>query len=96
MPDNIPDDLPDDTDSGFASYVEVPPGQLQADTFRALLEEFASRDGTDYGETETPLDRKVAGLRSRLDRGEIQILYDTDSEQWDIVDRESAHRLLQD
>ena len=80
----------------MANFIAVPVAQLADTTLNALLEEFASRDGTDYGETETPLDRKVAGLRSRLDSGEIQILYDTDSEQWDIVDRESAHRLLQD
>mgnify|MGYP001546945183 FL=1 len=80
----------------MANFIAVPMAQLADTTLNALLEEFASRGGTDYGETETPLDRKVASLRSRLEGGEIQILYDTDSEQWDIVDRESAHRLLQD
>jgi uncharacterized protein YheU (UPF0270 family) len=79
-----------------ANFIAVPASGLASETLNALLEEFASRDGTDYGETETPLDQKVTSLRAQLNCGELQILYDTDSEQWDLVDRESAHRLLQD
>ena len=37
---------------------------------------------------------KVAALRAKLERGDAQLLYDADSEQWDIVDREAAREIL--
>ncbi len=46
----------------MTQFVEVPPQRLQADILQALLEEFASRDGTDYGERELSLEQKVGSL----------------------------------
>lgn len=78
----------------MAQFVAVPLARLQADVLQALLEDFASRDGTDYGEQERTLDDKVARLGSQLKAGELQILYDVDSEQWDLVHRVQAEQLL--
>lgn len=54
----------------------IPYQQIAADTLTALLEEFASRDGTDYGEVEVGLAEKVAELRRQLTRGEVVIVFD--------------------
>lgn len=78
----------------MADFVEVPPGQLRGETLRALLEEFASRDGTDYGARELSLEEKVAGLHRDLQSGALKLVYDSDSEHWDLVDREHAGALL--
>ena len=78
----------------MAQFVEVPLDRLQADTLQALLEEFASRDGTDYGERELTLEEKIARLHRQLVTGDLQILYDVDSEQWDLVARAQAELLL--
>lgn len=78
----------------MADFVMVPPQRLQADVLQALLEEFASRDGTDYGERETSLAQKVEQLRSQLLSGDLQLLYDADSEQWDLLPRAQAEVLL--
>ena len=80
----------------MANFVAVPIDRLDVDTLVSLLEEFASRDGTDYGEREVALEQKVAELRSQLAAGDIRLLYDLDSEQWDLVDRLSASELLHD
>jgi uncharacterized protein YheU (UPF0270 family) len=77
-----------------ANFIAVPPDRLDETTLLALLEEYASRDGTDYGEREIPLTQKVNALRSQLARGDIRLLYDADSEQWDFVDRARADHLL--
>jgi uncharacterized protein YheU (UPF0270 family) len=79
-----------------ANFVAVPIDRLAVDTLVSLLEEFASRDGTDYGEREVALERKVADLRTQLASGDIRLLYDVDSEQWDLVDRLAASELLHD
>ncbi|MBN7798860.1 YheU family protein [Parahaliea mediterranea] len=74
--------------------MDIPPQRVPADTLCALLEEFASRDGTDYGSRELSLEEKVAQLRGGLDSGAMKLLYDSDSEHWDLVDRDRAAALF--
>lgn len=78
----------------MAQFVEVPVQRLQEEVLQALLEEYASRDGTDYGEQEVTLQRKVETLRAQLHNGDLRILYDADSEQWDLLSRAEAELLL--
>jgi len=78
----------------MADFVSVPHDRIDASTLTRLLEEFCSRDGTDYGHQETALDTRVAQLRARLRRGEAKLLFDADSESWDIVAAEQAQTLL--
>ena len=80
----------------MAQFVEVPPKALQADILHALLEEFASRDGTDHGERELTLAQKVGDLEGQLLRGDLLLLYDTESENWDLLPKEQARALLDD
>jgi uncharacterized protein YheU (UPF0270 family) len=79
----------------MARITEVPSGRLDPDVLRLLLEDYASRDGTDYGEVEQTLDQKVESLRRQLNSGELSILFDTDCELWDLVPRDTALRLLE-
>jgi uncharacterized protein YheU (UPF0270 family) len=78
----------------MAQFIEVPISQLAEQTLLALLEEFASRDGTDYGFKELTLDEKVGRLRGQLEASRIMLVYDSDSEQWDLVERDSAQIML--
>jgi uncharacterized protein YheU (UPF0270 family) len=78
----------------MASLLEIPPSRLTPEVLDALLEEFASRDGTDYGEREHSLAEKAAQLRSQLMSAELALLYDGDSEEWDLVSRDQAASLL--
>jgi uncharacterized protein YheU (UPF0270 family) len=78
----------------MAEFVLVPAQRLAAKVLQALLEEYASRDGTDYGERECTLDEKVSQLLRQVRSDELQILYDVDSEQWDLLPRTQAEQLL--
>ncbi|MBT7717776.1 MAG: YheU family protein [Halieaceae bacterium] len=80
----------------MSSYVQVPLNRLSGDVLQALLEEFASRDGTDYGAVELTLEQKAGNLRRQLEREEVAILFDTESEQWDLVAADQLQALLQD
>lgn len=68
--------------------MEIPYQQLSADALRALIEEFVSRDGTDYGEQEVPLERKVKQVEDLLRNGSVAIVFDSHTESCDIVARE--------
>jgi uncharacterized protein YheU (UPF0270 family) len=65
--------------------VIVPYTELAGDTLRAVIEAFVLREGTDYGAREFDLEEKVAHVRSQLERGIAQIVYDPESESIDIV-----------
>ena len=69
----------------MAKLVQVPIERLSAEAYTALLEEYASREGTDYGEREVPLADKVGQLKRQLSRGDISLVYDADSNQWDLL-----------
>ena len=68
--------------------VEVPHTALDAEVLQALLEEFVSRDGTDYGEQERSLASKVADVRRALERGEARIVFDPETNSANVVVRE--------
>jgi uncharacterized protein YheU (UPF0270 family) len=70
--------------------VEVPHAQLSPAVLRRLLEEFVTRDGTDYGSVERTLEEKVARLVRQLEAGEAAIVVDLESETIDIIPRPSA------
>ena len=53
----------------------IPHTDIAADTLHALIEEFVTRDGTDYGEHEVSTAKKVQQVMSQLERQEIFIVY---------------------
>jgi uncharacterized protein len=59
-----------------AAAIEVPYTSLQPSTLRAVIEEFVTRDTTDYGERERTLEQKVADVMRQLKRGEVKVVYD--------------------
>jgi hypothetical protein len=67
--------------------IEVPQDALSPESLRALIEEFVTRDGTDYGAIERGLEAKVADVVRQLARGEVRIVFDPDSETTTIAPR---------
>ena len=45
---------------------------------------------------ELTLEQKAGNLRRQLEREEVAILFDTESEQWDLVAADQLQALLQD
>ena len=70
-----------------AARVEVPYTRLPADVLRRVVEEFVTRDGTDYGAAEKTLAEKVEDVRRQLERGEAAIVYDAETATINLVPR---------
>ena len=49
---------------------------LAPETLRRLVEDFVTRDGTDYGVVEASIERRVADVMAQLKRGEAVISFD--------------------
>lgn len=80
----------------MTSYIQVPPDRLAPEILQSLLEDYASRDGTDYGALELTLEQKTGNLRRQIQDAALCILYDTDAQEWDLVVAEQARALLED
>jgi len=65
--------------------IEIPHDSLQPDTLRAVVEEFITRNGTDYGERERTLDSKVTDVLRQLERGEVVVVFDPRTSTTNIV-----------
>jgi uncharacterized protein YheU (UPF0270 family) len=87
----------DRNDAGSAehtgpSYVLVPSDSLSAQALDALIEEFVTREGTDYGPREYTLQEKTQGVRRQIDRGEVVIAFDIERESATLVARRDLPR----
>ena len=72
----------------------VPPQHISDAALQGLVEEFITRDGTDYGEIECSLAEKVQQIRQSLQRGETVIVFDSRSETTTLMTRRDAADLL--
>ncbi len=70
----------------------IPHASLSPDSLRGVVEEYVSREGTEYGDREYTMDEKVRHVLQQLERGEIFIDYDPDSSTCNLVTREQADR----
>ncbi|WP_218110174.1 YheU family protein [Oligoflexus tunisiensis] len=68
--------------------------RLDAETLTRVIEEYVSREGTDYGHSSPDLLAKVEGIRRKLKSGEAVLCFDEVSETCHILSRE-AWRSLQ-
>ena len=60
--------------------IMIAPESLNEQTLFAVLESYILREGTDYGIVEVSLQQKIINLRKKIDRQEIVLVFDPDSE----------------
>ena len=72
--------------------MEIPHSALAPDTLRNLVEEFVTREGTDYGGQEFSLDDKVRHVMRQLEHGRAVIVYDSESETCHIQVKDGLYK----
>jgi uncharacterized protein YheU (UPF0270 family) len=65
--------------------IEIPVEELRPDVLRGLVEEFVTRDGTDYGAVERSLEEKIEDALALLRSGEARVVFDPELESANIV-----------
>jgi uncharacterized protein YheU (UPF0270 family) len=63
----------------------VPWRSLSPAALRGVIEELVTREGTEYGASDVPLEDKVAAVRGQLERGEAVVLFDPRTETVNVV-----------
>ncbi len=56
--------------------IRVPYDRLSADALNGIIEEFISREGTDYGDYDYSFDDKKGQVHAQIRRGQVVILFD--------------------
>jgi uncharacterized protein YheU (UPF0270 family) len=74
----------------------IPYEQLSSDALQGLIEEFITREGTDYGMEELSLNTKTEQIKHQLKRREVVVVFDLASESVSILSRRDAELLEQD
>ncbi len=74
------------------SAVEIPWRELSESALQGVIEEFVTREGTEYGEREVPLATKVEQVRRQLESGAILLFFDPESASCHLLRREDVVR----
>ena len=74
--------------SSMQHTVLVPHRELSGEALDRLIAEFVCRDGTDYGEREALLEQKMDAIRQQLERGDVAIVFDPETETANIIVRD--------
>ena len=65
--------------------IKIPYDQLSPKALQGIIEEFVTRNGTDYGEVEVPLETKISKVVGQLKTGKAVIVFDQESETCTIL-----------
>lgn len=62
----------------------IPINRLSHEALRGVIEEFISREGTDYGDTEVSPESSFMQVKCKLERGLAVLIYDDETETTNI------------
>jgi uncharacterized protein YheU (UPF0270 family) len=79
-----------DGEAPEARWVEVPSHALSPEALRGVVDEYITREGTEYGEREYTLVEKRESALRLLALGEVIIVYEPESQSTTLKRKESA------
>jgi len=65
--------------------MEIAYTELSTEALRGVIEEFVSREGTDYGHLDYSFEDKIEQVISQLKKGEVKLVFDSESESCNLV-----------
>jgi len=68
--------------------VEIAPEELSPEALRGVVEAYVTREGTDYGHRDIPLEEKFEDVMRQLRRGDARIVFDPESESVTLLAQE--------
>jgi len=68
----------------------IPHRELRPELLQAIIEEYVTREGTDYGDVVYSLDSKVKSVIRQLETGKASIIFDPATETCDVIVKGTA------
>jgi uncharacterized protein YheU (UPF0270 family) len=72
-------------DRGAEEGVEIPYEQIDPQTLRRMIEEFVTRDWSDFGESGSDLEIKIEQVLRQLREKKVKVVFDLRTETANIV-----------
>jgi hypothetical protein len=72
------------------SQMIIPWQSLSQDALQGIIEDYVTREGTDYGEQSFSLGRKVEQVQSQLQQNRVVIVFDTELNSCSILPVETV------
>ncbi|MFK7733174.1 MAG: YheU family protein [Pseudomonadales bacterium] len=70
----------------------IPTDRLSAEALQGLIEEFVSREGTDYGQQEFSFNRKCEHVQRQLVSGAVKVVFDAATDSCNLKSKEDLDR----
>jgi uncharacterized protein len=67
------------------SIHKIPANKLSPEALRGVIEEFISREGTDYGAVEASREASINQVKHKLEKGLAVLVYDDETETTNIL-----------
>lgn len=67
--------------------IDIPYEEINSDTLRNMIEEFVSRDGSDWGDAGGTMEVKIEQVLRQFKAGKIKVVFDLVSQSANIVPR---------
>ena len=74
----------------------IPFEKLSKEALHGVIEEFVTRDGTDYGLVEPELEQKIERVLRQLEKGDAFIVYDETTMTTNIVSKDEIAKAKYD
>lgn len=74
----------------------IPWASLSEEALDGVIQDFVTRDGTDYGDREVPLATRAAQVRRQLAAGKAVVVFDSELDSASIVPAEQVEGLSGD
>ena len=87
------DESPRTNEPAETDGIVIPFQELSPEALTGVIDEFVTREGTEYGEHDVDLQGKRDAVLRQLQRGEVKVLFDPKTETTNIVPVDDHGRL---
>lgn len=74
----------------MTKHVLVPHTSLSAEALAGVVDEFITREGTDYGHQEFPLEKKRQQVMRAIAQGQVLIVFDVEAEAVTLISKDES------
>lgn len=72
--------------------MKIPYDKVSPEALKRLIEDFVSRDGIDPGHAQVDIEQKISAVMTQLKNGTAVLVFDSNSNSYNILAREEAGR----
>ena len=65
--------------------MDIPYTEISEEALKAIIQEYITREGTEYGAEEYSLERKIEQIKQQLLKGDIKINFDDETQTCNLV-----------